>query len=123
MTTQSSGTTQISAEVTAGSGFDTGAFLPKDMTVRLVRADAAAWEIFISVLYSFVLTAFGIFLGSWITDAHSQQPKFTSLEKAAVIILGVIALILAGAWVVIKYRQGRRALKVPLSVLCGQDPS
>jgi hypothetical protein len=98
-------------------GFDTGALLPRDMTVRLVRADSAGWEIFLSALYSLVLAVFGVFLGAWVTDAQSQTPKFTFLEKFACITLGCIAVVLVGAWICLKIRQSRATLRVPLDVL------
>ncbi|MEY2482200.1 MAG: hypothetical protein QOK24_728 [Verrucomicrobiota bacterium] len=103
------------------AGFETGALIPKDMTVRLVRADAAAWEIFLSLLYTFVLTAFGIFLGAWITDSHQSCPSFSMLEKAATVILGIVAAILGIAWLVLKVRQNQKTLKIPLSLLTAQD--
>jgi hypothetical protein len=102
-------------------GFDTGALLPRDMTVRLVRADSAGWEIFLSALYSLVLAVFGVFLGAWITDAQSQTPRFTFFDKFACVIIGCIALVLAGAWVCLKIKQGRATLRVPLDLLKAFD--
>jgi hypothetical protein len=58
-----------SSESTKGK-INMGTVLPSDMTVKLVRADSANWEIFITSLYSLTLTFFGIFLGCWISDAN-----------------------------------------------------
>jgi hypothetical protein len=52
------------------SKVDTGAFIPKDMTVKLVRADSSNWEIFLSSFYALSLTLFGIFFGVWISDTQ-----------------------------------------------------
>lgn len=138
-----------SVSVPAGTpaGFNTGAFLPKDMTVRLVRADSAAWEIFLSVFWSITLTVFGIYLGAWISVSNQTtaagatapvggsgtmpqnmpvnltQPVFDTLNKIACIGFGIVSLILLGAWVVLKIKQNSESLKVPLDVLkdCGSD--
>lgn len=119
------------------AGFDTGAFLPRDMTVRLVRAESAGWEIFLSVFWSITLTIFGIFLGAWISAsnqkpipltvstatgenlAHKEiivdlaQATFGTFNKVACILFGLISLVLLGAWGYIKIRQSSSSLKVP----------
>jgi hypothetical protein len=99
------------------SGVDTGALIPRDMTVRLVRADSANWEVFLQALYSLLLTFFGIFLGGWINDAGSSAPRFTGLEKTATVIFGVLALVLIGAWVVLKIKQHKKNVKIPYEIL------
>ncbi len=99
------------------TGFDTGAFLPKDMTVRLVRADAAGWEVFISLLYSIALMVFSLFLGSWITTAQSPTGKFSALEKTSCISFGVLAIVLGGALIILKKRQSKNSIKVPVDML------
>ena len=107
------------------TGFDTGAFLPKDMTVRLVRADAAGWEVFISLLYSIALMVFSLFLGSWVTTAQSPSGKFSALEKTSCISFGLLAVVLGGALIVLKKRQSKNSIKVPVDLLktlsCGDE--
>jgi hypothetical protein len=98
-------------------GVDTGALIPKDMTVRLVRADSANWETFLSCLYSMLLTVFGLFLGAWVSDSQSTTPKFTLLEKIATVSFGLIALVLIAAWIFLKVRQHRRGIKIPYELL------
>ncbi len=59
------------SESTSGK-VDTGAFIPRDMTVKLVRADSSNWEIFLSSFYSLTLTLFGIFLGVLISVTNGS---------------------------------------------------
>ena len=94
---------------------ETGAHIPRDMTVRLIRADEGKWEIFISLLYSFLLTVFSMYLGAWLSDVQLPVPRFTFLDKAATVLFGIIALILLIALVVLKIKQHRKTIKVPLS--------
>ncbi len=88
---------------------NTGAFIPKDMTVKLVRADSANLDFLLSTLYSLCLTFFGLFLGAWLTDANN----FTNLEKTATIILGLLSVVLVGVWISLKVRQQKSSVLIP----------
>lgn len=96
---------------------DTGAFIPRDMTVKLVRADSSNWEIFLSSFYSLTLTLFGIFLGVWISDVQEGANSFSILEKTATIFFFVISVILIIAWIFIKVRQRKGGVKIPQDIL------
>lgn len=96
---------------------DTGAFIPKDMTVTLVRADSSNWEIFLSSLYSLTLTFFGIFLGSWISAAEKGDKSFSVLEKTATLFFLGISIILMVVWISIKVRQRKGGVKIPQNIL------
>ena len=99
-----------------GEGFHTGALLPRDMTVRLVRAETANWETFLSVLYSATLTLFGIFLGAGVAKRSTQTP-FSTLEWAATWAFLVLSVVLLFCWGAIKLRAQRNVLKIPHSLL------
>lgn len=108
---------QYSADAESGrGGFSTGALLPKDMTVKLVRAEAANWETFLSVLYSLTLTLFGLFLGAWVTTSSSGK-SWTSLEAVATVAFGMLSAGLVTAWVIIKVRQQRQGVVIPYEIL------
>ncbi len=97
-------------------GVSTGAQIPQDMTVKLVRAEAANWETFLSVLYSITLTFFGLFLGAWVTSSSAGK-NWTSLEVVATVAFGLISSGLVITWVVIKIRQQRHGAVLPYDVL------
>lgn len=108
---------QYGSDAESGQGgFSTGAQIPRDMTVKLVRAEAATWETFLSVLYSITLTLFGLFLGAWVTSSSAGK-NWTSLEVVATISFGLLSAGLIIAWVVIKIRQQRHGVVVPYDVL------
>jgi hypothetical protein len=104
------------AESNNNDRFDTGALLPKDLTVRLVRSESANWETFLSVLYSITLTLFGLFLGSWLSSSAASV-KFTSLESVATIAFGFLSLALIIVWIILKVKQQRHGIKVPYNLL------
>jgi hypothetical protein len=95
----------------------TGAVIPCDMTVKLVRADSANWEIFITALNSFTLTFFGIFLGVWISDAKQNVHNFSFLEKFATIFFLLISLVLIAIWIITKINQSKRGVRIPQDFL------
>jgi len=99
---------------TPTNGMDVGVRLPKDMTVKLVRADSAGMEIFLSILYSLALMVFGVFWGALIDRPAGQR---TTLEISAVLIFGVLAGILLSALGVIKRNQRRSSVVIPTSAL------
>ncbi len=96
-----------------GGSINSGAIIPKDMTVKLVRSDSTIAEIIIATLYAITLTFFGIFLGAWI----SSQNSFTILEKTATIVLGGFALIFIIIWIVLKFQQQKKGVLVSLNQL------
>jgi len=104
------------SESTSGN-VDTGAFIPKDMTVKLVRADSSNWEIFLSSLYSLTLTLFGIFLGVWISDTQQGGNGFSILEKIATLSFLFISILLIIVWIIIKVKQKKRGVKIPQEIL------
>lgn len=108
---------QYSSDAESGrGGFSTGALLPKDMTVKLVRAETANWETFLSVLYSLTLTLFGLFLGAWVTTSSAGK-SWTSLEAVATVAFGLLSAGLMTAWGVIKVRQQHQGVVVPYEIL------
>lgn len=113
---------QSEAESKKEDKIDTGALLPKDMTVKLVRAESANWETFLQVLYSITLTLFGLFLGSWVSASGSNL-KFTSLEVVATLAFGIISAGLIIVWAIFKVRQSRQGIKIPYDILSrfGED--
>lgn len=97
-------------------GFNTGALIPRDMTVKLVRAESANWETFLSILYSLTLTIFGLFIGAWVTSSSAGKSS-TSLEIVATISFGALSGGLIIVWAVMKVRQQREGVVVPYEVL------
>lgn len=93
----------------------TGAVLPTDMRVRLIRADSSAFDTILTVLFSITLTLFGVFVGSWITDP-TQMPK---LAKVATVAFGLLSVALIIWWVVIKVCQMKKGVTVPLGMIEG----
>jgi hypothetical protein len=104
------------AESRGGGRIDTGALLPKDLTVRLARVESANAETFIQVLYSITLTLFGLFLGSWVS-ASDKHLSFTSLEVVATVAFGALSLGLIVVWAVLKIRQAKKGVRIPYGVL------
>lgn len=102
----------ISDSKTSKGQVFTGAVIPKDMTVKLVRADSANWEILLSSLYSLTLTFFGILLGAWLTDTEKNTQTFSLLEKVCTIFLLFISVVLIVIWVIIKIKQSRKGVIV-----------
>ena len=104
------------AESNKDDKFDTGALLPKDLTVKLVRSESANWETFLSVLYSIMLTLFGLFLGSWISSSKNNI-QFSSLESVATFSFGLLSIGLIVVWIVLKVKQQKHGIKVPYDLL------
>ncbi len=96
---------------------NTGTMLPKDLTVKLVRADTSNWETFLSCLYSFTLTLFGLFLGTLISRDSSQLSNPSTLEIIATIVFGCLSLLLIGIWVCVKIRVQIGGVRMPHDVL------
>jgi len=92
--------------------FKTGAMIPSDMSVRLVRAESANWETFLSLMYSLCLTMAGIFAGSW-----ASTKDFSTLEKFATIGFFSIAGILILVWVRVKVRLQKGGVNIPMNAL------
>ena len=108
---------QYNKDAEAGrGGFSTGALIPRDMTVKLVRAETANWETFLSIMFSITLTLFGLFLGAWVASASASK-SWTSLEIVATISFGVLSAGLIIVWAVVKVRQQRQGVVVPYEVL------
>lgn len=107
---------QQDAESNKEDHFDTGALLPRDMTVKLVRAESANWETFLSCFYSITLTLFGLFLGSWVSS-RSTNSNFSGLERIATIAFGVISILLIIVWITLKVRQQKHGIKIPYETL------
>jgi len=95
----------------------TGAVIPCDMTVKLIRADSANWEIFITAFNSLTLTIFGIFLGVWISDSKQTIKTFSFLEKVATLFFLFISLVLIIIWIVMKINQSKKGVKIPQEFL------
>lgn len=107
---------QSDAESKKDDRIATGALLPKDMTVKLVRSDSANWETFLQVLYSIALTLFGLFLGSWIS-ASSKNISFTSLEVVATLSFFLFSVGLIIAWIILKVKHAKQGIKIPYDVI------
>ena len=99
------------------AAIDTAAIVPRDMTVRLVRADSAGWEIFLQGLYSFCLTIAGLFGGAWLADVQSGTSKFGFFEKVSFWVFTFLSVALVVAWIVLKVKQGKKVVKIPLHTL------
>lgn len=95
----------------------TGAVVPTDLTVKLVRADSANWEIFVTALNSITLTFFGLFLGVWVSDANQTTHNFTLLEKIATLFFLLISFTLIIIWIVLKVKQSKRGVRIPQDFL------
>lgn len=91
----------------------TGAVLPEDMRIKLIRADSSSFDTILTVFFSITLTLFGTFLGIWITDSV----KTSSSEKVATVAFGGLSLALIIWWIVIKVTQMKKGVTVPISVL------
>lgn len=91
----------------------TGAVLPSDMRIRLIRADSSAFDTILTVLFSITLTLFGIFLGAWITDSTKLSP----LGKLATVSFGLLSLALIVWWIVIKVCQMKKGVTIPISLI------
>ena len=87
------------------------------MTVKLIRADSANWEIFITAFNSLTLTIFGIFLGVWISDSKQTIKTFSFLEKVATLFFLFISLVLIIIWIVMKINQSKKGVKIPQEFL------
>lgn len=106
---------RITPEAPPQSAFTSGALLPKDMSVTLVRADTATLENILAIIYSITLGLFGVFLGAGMAES---QTKFTALEQAATWVFGIASLGLAGGLIYLKIRQSRASVRVPYETLC-----
>lgn len=112
-TTEASKVRKQYQEETFSSEFTTGAVLPKDMTVKLVRADQEIWDTFLSIGFSITLTLFGIFLGSWL----SMPEDLSKLELTAAVAFGCISLTLVGFWSRIKISRHKNEVIIPYELL------
>lgn len=99
--------------------FNTGALIPNDMTVKLVRADSANWETFVSVLYSVTLTLFGLFLGAWVTSPNTGKANtdFSSLEVTATLAFGGLSFVLILIWGYLKIKQQKEGVVISTEML------
>jgi len=98
---------QNEQEAKAGEGISTGAYLPQDMTVKLVRADSSNLELFFSIFYSLFLTLCGITSGAWI--ATPPDGTFSPWGKFATYAYGVLAIIFIALWIYLRismYKKG-----------------
>jgi hypothetical protein len=95
---------------------DTGALIPRDMTVKLVRAEVANWETFLQCVYSITLTLFGLFLGALISTPDDGN-QMSNLEITATISFGVISFCLICLWIYLKVQQSNQGIKVPYEML------
>lgn len=100
----------------SGGGIDTGALIPRDMTVKLVRAEVANWETFLQCLYSITLTLFGLFLGAMISTPKNVN-QISNLEITATVSFGVISFCLICVWIYLKVQQSNKGIKVPYEML------
>ncbi len=109
---------QYSSDSDSAHGrISTGAVIPCDMTVKLIRADSANWEIFITSFNSITLTIFGIFLGVWISDSQQTVQTFSFLEKFATLFFLFISIILIFIWIIMKINQSKKGVKIPQDFL------
>lgn len=91
----------------------TGAIIPEDMRVTLVRADSANLDTILSVFFSVIFGVFGIFLGALLT---ATTPA-TGLEKLAIWGFGVLGVAILGWWIYNKVKQSSGGVTISLHSL------
>ena len=132
----------LSSNPQVGPGFLTGAVVPQDLTVKFVRADSALWEVLLSVASSLFLTCFGLLLGAWISSKSANESiaalqasaiqsgaiapsvlpeQFGVYAKASCILFGLLSLAALGIWGVLKVKQSRKGVVVPIDTLCSTN--
>ena len=111
-------------------GFITGAVIPQDLTVKFVRADSALWEILLASASSLFLTLFGVFLGAWMSSAPAVPASqgvpavaaaFGIYERIACFSFGGFAIIALGIWGVLKWKQCRAGVTVPIEAFSDKE--
>ncbi len=109
---------QLAPTPSSQTGIATGAVLPIDLRIKLVRADSSIWDMFLSILFSITLTLFGVFLGACLTKEGSNPvQQITPLERTAMWFFGGISGVLIAAWGLIKYFQLRKGYTVSMDKL------
>lgn len=91
----------------------TGAILPNDMRVNLVRAENAFMETLLTIFFSITLTLFGVFLGPWVTSPCGY-PVLAMVGTIAFAGLSVLFLVF---WIIIKVNNSKEGVTIPLNLL------
>ena len=90
-----------------------GIILPSDIRIRLVRSEAASLDTILSLLYSTMMSVFGVFLGIVLTKGD----KSTGTEIGSVVCFGGFSVALLIWWIWIKRKQSEKGVSIPGSVL------
>lgn len=107
------------AQSNSGNVINTGAMMPKDMTVRLVRAEVSNLETLLQILYSITSALFFLFLGASINS--TQTAPMSELERLSTFSFGAITAILLISLVVLRLKQTSNAIHVPHDVFKRAD--
>ena len=94
-------------------GIDTGTYFPQDMSVKLMRAENATLETFLSVLQSITLALFCLFLTTSLSNNSCFTPSMSSMIIIATICLGISFLAFLFWWIYLKIQQHKHSVKVP----------
>lgn len=98
----------------ASGKFHSGARVPADMTVKLVRADSSVTEIIVTSIYTFTMTFAGIFVGAWITACTNEQDVHWAIVLST-IVLFIISAGLIIWYVSLKRKQSNDSILLPSS--------
>lgn len=90
-----------------------GVIIPSDMRVRLVRAESAALDAVVSLLFTAVMTVFGALLGA----ALGNDEDASGEEITGIVALGVLGAVLLGWWLANKWKSMGSGVSVPGSVI------
>jgi hypothetical protein len=102
----------ISSDATWQPPIQTGAVLPTDMRIKLVRSDNSAFETSLTILFSITLTLFGVFLSPWITS----PTQMVLIAKIGTLGFGGLSVLLIIAWAIIKINNAKRGVTVPINL-------
>jgi hypothetical protein len=108
-------------ETSSDKTFKTGAMLPQDMTVRLIRDDTSNLELLLSIGYSIFFTIWSGFFGAWIS---SSEESFPTSSRIAMWIFLAVAVVFLVMWIVMRITMRGRSIKMPIELLRGyQTPT
>jgi hypothetical protein len=101
-------------ETTSDKTFKTGAILPQDMTVRLIKEEASNFELFLSIGYSLFMTVWSGFFGAWIS---SPKESFPASSQIAMWIFLAIAVTFLVMWIIMRRTMHGRSIEMPIELL------
>ena len=90
-----------------------GIIFPSDIRIRLVRAETVTLDTVLSLIYSSLLTVFGVFLGIMLTKGQLR----TGTEVAAVVFFGFFSMVILVWWTINKVKQHDKGVSLPTTIL------